>query len=381
MEYQFDVAISFASEQRDEASAIAECLKKSGIRVFYDKDNTADMWGKDGIEYFTDVFMNQAEYCMMLVSKAYLDKMWTTTERRSALARAAASKKEYILPVRFDSTSLPGLLPTLIYLPYGDYGIEGVCQLFLAKLHRNTVASAPQTLASNSCNKSPFAFIQASRDGKGSFVRVGSAQWATDKIQLTLEANNHDDSPFLDSLAQSTDVSIAFGNKAAYARVSQNTNVVAAGIAQWKIDLDIRRGDLSNPTEIGTSGISADEFAKIRARRILLNENPSPGEVRDLNKAAHEALIRGIGNDHLSVTGSPFPSLFKQYRTDPRRFLEFAWILAVHFLKFSATVTDVLHLQLTLNSESLAVDFLGRRKQQYVNAPPYEISVQGTCSL
>jgi hypothetical protein len=34
--FNYDVAISFAGEQRKEAEAIADCLKKNEVKVFYD---------------------------------------------------------------------------------------------------------------------------------------------------------------------------------------------------------------------------------------------------------------------------------------------------------------------------------------------------------
>jgi hypothetical protein len=33
--FDYDVAISFAGEQRNEAEAIADCLKKNEVKVFY----------------------------------------------------------------------------------------------------------------------------------------------------------------------------------------------------------------------------------------------------------------------------------------------------------------------------------------------------------
>jgi len=46
-DFQYDVAISFAGEQRTEAEAISECFKKAGIRVFYDRYEQANLWGKN----------------------------------------------------------------------------------------------------------------------------------------------------------------------------------------------------------------------------------------------------------------------------------------------------------------------------------------------
>ncbi len=46
-EYQYDVALSFAGEQRRYVDETAAELVRLGIRVFYDDYEKADLWGKD----------------------------------------------------------------------------------------------------------------------------------------------------------------------------------------------------------------------------------------------------------------------------------------------------------------------------------------------
>ena len=70
----------------------------------------------------------------MFVSKHYRDRVWTTRELGSALARAVEEKgNEYILPVRIDDTILSGLLPTISYLPI-DMGVRKIGELLIRKL-------------------------------------------------------------------------------------------------------------------------------------------------------------------------------------------------------------------------------------------------------
>ena len=51
--FDYDVAISFAGEQREEAEAIADCLKKNEVNVFYDGYEKAHLWGKDLYEHLS----------------------------------------------------------------------------------------------------------------------------------------------------------------------------------------------------------------------------------------------------------------------------------------------------------------------------------------
>jgi hypothetical protein len=96
---QYDVALSFAGEDRDYVGQVARALK-GRLRVFYDKDVTAELWGKDLGEHLDYVYGRASRYCVIFASVHYREKVWTTHERRSAQARAIQENEEYILPVR-----------------------------------------------------------------------------------------------------------------------------------------------------------------------------------------------------------------------------------------------------------------------------------------
>ena len=48
----YQVALSFAGEQRDYVDQVARALYMRGIKVFYDRFETIRLWGKDGTEFF-----------------------------------------------------------------------------------------------------------------------------------------------------------------------------------------------------------------------------------------------------------------------------------------------------------------------------------------
>jgi len=100
----YQVALSFAGEQRSYVSAVAHALQARGISVFYDEFEALTLWGKDGIEFFHQLFAADASYVVMFISNEYVNKKWTRHERRAALSRAIAEEHEYVLPVRFDDT-------------------------------------------------------------------------------------------------------------------------------------------------------------------------------------------------------------------------------------------------------------------------------------
>jgi hypothetical protein len=50
--FKYDFALSFAGEQREIAEQLARLLQSESVRVFYDKDAQADLWGQDLYQTF-----------------------------------------------------------------------------------------------------------------------------------------------------------------------------------------------------------------------------------------------------------------------------------------------------------------------------------------
>jgi hypothetical protein len=133
---KYDVALSFAGEDRDYVEAVATGLRAAGVTVFYDKFVTADLWGKNLADHLADVYKNRSRFVVMFVSKHYVSKPWTTHERRHAQDRALVASQEYILPARFDDTEVPGITSTVGYVSLADLPPDALVDLILTKLKR-----------------------------------------------------------------------------------------------------------------------------------------------------------------------------------------------------------------------------------------------------
>jgi TIR domain len=133
-EYEFDIALSFAGEDRAVAEQLAELLDADGIRVFYDRYEEAQLWGKDLYQHLQEVYRDKAEYCLIFVSQAYSRKLWTRHELKQAQARAFRENQEYILPVRLDDTEIPGLNATVGYIDLRTHDITTLKDLISKKL-------------------------------------------------------------------------------------------------------------------------------------------------------------------------------------------------------------------------------------------------------
>ncbi|WP_422080264.1 toll/interleukin-1 receptor domain-containing protein [Ulvibacterium sp.] len=134
MTHDYDVAFSYAGEQKSYVYQLYESLKSHNISIFYYEGELAKMWGKDLYQYLNDIYLNKAKYCVLFLSQNYANKLWTKHELKVVQARAFKEAEEYILPIRFDQTEIPGLLPTIAYIESVDYTIEEISDLILEKI-------------------------------------------------------------------------------------------------------------------------------------------------------------------------------------------------------------------------------------------------------
>ena len=133
--YEYDVALSFAGENREYVEEVAVFLKNFGVKVFYDDFKQDEIWGKNLFEYLQDIYQNKAKYTIVFISEQYKNKKWTRHEYRSVQVRALNEiEQEYILPVKFDDTELPGLNENLAYISAKNKTPKEIADFFIKKI-------------------------------------------------------------------------------------------------------------------------------------------------------------------------------------------------------------------------------------------------------
>ncbi|OXL85835.1 hypothetical protein BCV73_24225 [Paenibacillus sp. SSG-1] len=131
--HKYDVALSYAGEDRSYVEIIAKELKDKGIRVFYDEFEEVFLWGKDLPVYLDQLFSDSANYCVMFISEVYTKKAWCNLERNSAMHRQYRNG-EYILPICLDHTTIPGITDRYGYLEAKDYSPVQLAEMITKKL-------------------------------------------------------------------------------------------------------------------------------------------------------------------------------------------------------------------------------------------------------
>ncbi len=397
---KYDVALSFAAEDRQYAKTLANLLKADGYEPFYDENELANLWGKNLYDYLSSVYKDQARYCVMFLSKHYERKLWTTHERQLAQARAFQENREYILPVRLDDTEIPGIPPTVGYLDLRSMTIEEVYEALVKKLSGTTLQTNTDfTNAAVVEEDSTEYVLLNSEDGKLYFFPVQNARWDSTEISLELLPESPEDTAFLRSLrshisevfARDIFIALALGEDAAWVTPKEVVQTASGSQIVWKVVLNVERHRKNgNPLgEITFGSFSPDKIAEMRAKRILLNEKlgelpqdfqNQTGPAGLFNEVSLEVFVRGSNGFQISASTIPF--LYRSIGRTVGRFEKFARLISVLHLKLSNTVEEILKLDLKLlNPEQVEIKFKGRRSKRYVNVEPSIIEFDGICPL
>ncbi len=139
MDYTYEVALSFAGEDRAFADAVAKGLRDAGVKVFYDDFYAEELWGEDLAVKLREVYHSSSQFCIMIISEHYIDKMWPSHERQQAIERMIRERgKAYVLPVRLDGFNgeVPGLSGAISYLAVRSSDHQKIVEAFLRKIGR-----------------------------------------------------------------------------------------------------------------------------------------------------------------------------------------------------------------------------------------------------
>jgi hypothetical protein len=172
---------------------------------------------------------------------------------------------------------------------------------------------------------------------------------------------------------------------AAYVRVQSYREVHRDGKRMVDLVLAEERRGSSFGSEVNVNGITPDQIALRRARRILLDERPVVSELGTfssarMNEETLEYYVSGQAGGEIGVTRSPIPGIVASGNEDPVT-LEVIRLVCAFLLIITNTVERITKLDVRRVEEGIAVDFAGVRDRQYVNVDPVTLTVVGVCPV
>ena len=143
--FEYDVALSFASEDRDIVDEFAGLLRARDLNVIYDEYRTVELGGSDFVTHIAELYRTKARYCVLFISQHYPLKKWTQAERTFAREHALRDADEYILPIRLDDANAPGTTPANSSMDLRQHSLESLVDLLEQKLREARTRSGPSS--------------------------------------------------------------------------------------------------------------------------------------------------------------------------------------------------------------------------------------------
>jgi hypothetical protein len=132
----YDIAVSFAGEQRAYVEQTVTAAKALGLTVFYDRDMTHQWWGRNFVTEQRRVYGQRTLHFVPFISTEYLAGQYPRDESSYAMLAAVRRGDDYILPVLVGDVAVPEevLHPHIGYLRAEDVTPEKLAIHMKAKV-------------------------------------------------------------------------------------------------------------------------------------------------------------------------------------------------------------------------------------------------------
>lgn len=132
--FPWDVAVSFAGEDRAIVEEFREELNANGYTVFYDFDEQHKLWGENLRRKLSDVYAHEAQYMVVFLSKHYPEKDWTNFELDVGRDAKSRRTSTYLLPVVVDDVNVVGLSKDVGYVDLRRMKVRDAALLLIRKI-------------------------------------------------------------------------------------------------------------------------------------------------------------------------------------------------------------------------------------------------------
>lgn len=126
-DWQYEIGISFAGEQRSLAKSLADKFEANDVSVFYDE--YADLIGRDLEDELSSVYGEMTRFIVVLISNEYVRKTWPAFERAVWATRV---KDGRIIPIFIDDVILKEVSTSI-----GRIDFRAVRQLLDGKINQS----------------------------------------------------------------------------------------------------------------------------------------------------------------------------------------------------------------------------------------------------
>ncbi|MET9225420.1 toll/interleukin-1 receptor domain-containing protein [Lentzea sp. NPDC003310] len=144
----YDVAVSFSGAQRELAENYVRACEALGLSVFYDRNVSARMWGRNFITEFRKIYgQGIARYVVPFFSRDYLGGPYPMDEYNAALTWSIELREDaYILPIMVGDVRVPEelLSSATAHLRAEDWSVEELAKITFERVRTTQPAPPPE---------------------------------------------------------------------------------------------------------------------------------------------------------------------------------------------------------------------------------------------
>lgn len=166
MAFTFDVAISFAGEDRHIARDIAAAMRNRSIHVLFD-EFYEEHFARPNLHEFLRALYEQSRVCVVIVSQLYLQSPWSQAEIHLLVSRAKSDNDYTLVPVQVSGVDLPLTLKAMSSIDYTQSSADFVAEIVDNILQKKSPIKKQNEISS-------FHIFQ--RESKWSVRRQGAAR-------------------------------------------------------------------------------------------------------------------------------------------------------------------------------------------------------------
>jgi hypothetical protein len=113
--FEYDVALSYAGENRELARFIAQSLEVLDVPVFFDEMFEVNFLGAAWTKRFREIFAEKSRFVVCRLDECHAEKIWPTFEREHFAPRVT---EERVIPIFLDDTKFIGIPQDIVGIPF-----------------------------------------------------------------------------------------------------------------------------------------------------------------------------------------------------------------------------------------------------------------------
>jgi hypothetical protein len=200
-EFEHDIAISFAGEDVDLASRLAERLENAGVSVFFATAQQAELLGERLERVLARKYGSGTRFVTALVTQHYSMKDWTRFELKIAREEEQRRGEAFVLPLLLADASIVQIPSDKVHLDLRTTDLSEIVEILAQKVRTHRGDLSPQDLLDAAYREwKTYGYLPASEKATVFWKNIASLRLDVDRCELLLRSRSTDGAAFVEGL-------------------------------------------------------------------------------------------------------------------------------------------------------------------------------------